>query len=99
MSARSARVEQVVDVPAGQMVEVSQYPGDTVETVELRKNVFERCTDGDECQAAFNELTTLMLAQFGQVSLMIQARWSAFSFSWKFLAVRGGGLLPQTLAR
>ena len=67
VSARSARVEQVVDVPAGQMVEVSQYPGDTVETVELRKNLFESCTDRDECQAAFNELTTLMSAQCGQV--------------------------------
>ena len=30
-------VAQVADVSAGQMVEVSQYPGDTVETVELRK--------------------------------------------------------------
>ena len=31
------RVEQSVDVPAGQLVEVSQYPRDT--------------TDRDECQA------------------------------------------------
>ena len=43
---------------AGQMVEVSQYPGDTVETVEtveLRKKFFERYTDRDECQAALHE--------------------------------------------
>ena len=46
------RVEQVVDVPARQVVEVSQFPGDTVETVELRKKFFEENIDRDECQAA-----------------------------------------------
>ena len=35
------RVEQqVVDVPARQMAEESQYPGDTVGAVELRKKNF-----------------------------------------------------------
>ena len=37
----------------GKMTEVSRHPGDAV---ELRKKFFERCTDRDACQAAFNEL-------------------------------------------
>ena len=45
---------------AGQMVEVSQHLGDTVETVELRKKFFERYTSR-------NELITLISAQFGRV--------------------------------
>ena len=48
-----SRVEQVVDVSTWQMVEVSQHRGETVGTDECRK-FFERHTDGDECQAAFN---------------------------------------------
>ena len=35
---------------------VSQYPEDTVETVELRKKSFGRSTDSDECHAAVNDL-------------------------------------------
>ena len=60
-------VEQVVDVPVEQMAEVSQYPGDTVEAVELRKMCFERYTAWDAFQAAFNEVKTLISVECGLV--------------------------------
>ena len=42
------RVEQIVDVPAGQMAEASQSPG---ETVELRKKFLEMYSDRDLVRA------------------------------------------------
>ena len=39
-------------------------PGNTVETVELRKKFSETYTDRDECQAPLNQLRTPISAQF-----------------------------------
>ena len=41
-ASRSVELNRLSMCPARQMVEVSQYLGDTVETVELRKMFFER---------------------------------------------------------
>ena len=57
------RVEQVVDVPAGQMEQVSQYSGDTVKAVEFRKKFFGVNTDRD---SLFHELKSFFLLQFSQ---------------------------------
>ena len=51
------RVEEVVDVPARQIEEMSQYPGDTIESVEFRKFFIDVHRQG----LTFHELGKLWL--------------------------------------